>query len=554
MQTAPRRTHRLSLNAQGRSRRPYPVLELTPGNALCALGMVAATALSVAASAALGDVVDAVAASASLEAALPRLGAFLGVSLAAFAANLVLTQLLPARPYLRASVGASRGAIGSVLAAPQRVFARHDEGHYLNFASMVSLTYGDVYLTVSVLVVGGVACTALLVACAAAISPWIGALLAASVPVYLLAVDRPTAAAMRYQTQYLPRQDAWLGEGKRIAENRRAIAAERAQGHFAGRFGRATQEWLGFMRPFQSASSVAGALPAALSLALQAVSLAAAAALFAAGRIELGQIAVAWQLGALLQTPMGYVSMVKSYYQANRPSVDALRELDRSAAEPSGFEALLVERGVLVRTEGGSLYATPDRAADHLLFSTGPLTIPKGTLTVLKGANGSGKSMLLDYLCGLSDVDDFDGRMELDASLARCAYLTYPVVVVTGSLEDNMFGVPADPEVMATLGAGALAEKDIDGDVVNLSLGERQKLGLLRALSAHAETLLLDEPLTNLDQASAARLCAYVARVRDEGTSVICIMHSRDLDDAADLVLEIRDHRLVTTRGGGRRA
>lgn len=56
--------------------------------------------------------------------------------------------------------------------------------------------------------------------------------------------------------------------------------------------------------------------------------------------------------------------------------------------------------------------------------------------------------------------------------------------------------------------------------------------------------VLLDEPLANLDVATSARLCAYLIGLRGRRT-VVAIMHSDDLDAAADRIYAIRDGRLA---------
>ena len=97
------------------------------------------------------------------------------------------------------------------------------------------------------------------------------------------------------------------------------------------------------------------------------------------------------------------------------------------------------------------------------------------------------------------------------------------------------------------LDLGDLPGRAITDQPLNLSLGERQKLGLLRALSRPEPVVLLDEPLTNLDAATSARLCAYLAGLRGRRT-VVAIMHSGELDAAADAVYEIREGALERVR------
>lgn len=155
--------------------------------------------------------------------------------------------------------------------------------------------------------------------------------------------------------------------------------------------------------------------------------------------------------------------------------------------------------------------------------------------------------MLVDYLTGFSDVDDFDGIASFDNSLLHCAYLTYPILVVSGTLEDNLFSMVKNTSAAAMLGIDELETKEFDDKAVNLSFGEKQKLALLRTFSQGSDVLVLDEPLSNLDRASANRLVDFVAELKGR-MSVIAIMHSPELDEAADCILTIEDHRLVRTK------
>ena len=260
--------------------------------------------------------------------------------------------------------------------------------------------------------------------------------------------------------------------------------------------------------------------------------------------MTLGAVVAAWQLFSLLQSPMADICSLVSFYVSYRPNLVLLHDHAEEAEEPSGFEALAAGEKDLAARVDGTLWATPARGADGKRLWTGEFEVRPGELVVVKGANGSGKSRLLDLLRGLSDPADLDGDAALEPGMLDAAYLTYPVPVVPGTLEDNMLGAALDPEVARVLGLGDLPERAITDQPLNLSLGERQKLGLLRALSRPEPAVLLDEPLANLDAATSARLCAYLAGLRGRRT-VVAIMHSGDLDAAADRVYEIRDARLA---------
>ena len=91
-------------------------------------------------------------------------------------------------------------------------------------------------------------------------------------------------------------------------------------------------------------------------------------------------------------------------------------------------------------------------------------------------------------------------------------------------------------------------EKEIDDEKVNLSFGEGQKLNLLRVLSSPSPVLVLDEPFTNLDKETIARLTDYLLKQK-QNKAIIAITHSPELDAGADAIYAIRDGQLVCEKG-----
>jgi len=150
------------------------------------------------------------------------------------------------------------------------------------------------------------------------------------------------------------------------------------------------------------------------------------------------------------------------------------------------------------------------------------LTLSVGASAVLLGENGAGKSTLLKVVAGLESPTYGEVRVLGEPTAyvrERVAYMGHATMLyddLTGreNLEyfAGLYGLPrgAAMEALAGVGLETAAEKRVGA----YSQGMRQRASLARVLMSQPELLLLDEPFSNLDVASAqamiARLLAYV--------------------------------------------
>jgi len=197
------------------------------------------------------------------------------------------------------------------------------------------------------------------------------------------------------------------------------------------------------------------------------------------------------------------------------------------------------------------------------------LTIPEGAFTAVVGPNACGKSTLLRALVRLlrprGGVVELDGRdlqrlrsrhvaRELGflpqgveapegirvAQLVRRGRYAHQSVLGTWGPGDERAVVGA----MAAAGVTDLAERGVE----HLSGGQRQRVWIAMVLAQETPYLLLDEPTTFLDIAHQYELLRLLARLRDEGRTVVAVLH--DLNQAtrfADHVVAMRDGRVVAT-------
>ena len=75
---------------------------------------------------------------------------------------------------------------------------------------------------------------------------------------------------------------------------------------------------------------------------------------------------------------------------------------------------------------------------------------------------------------------------------------------------------------------------------VGLSVGQRQRLALTRALLSPAQWIILDEPTAHLDAVSENQIVQIVSQLRNQGRTVVVIAHRQAILEAADQVVEVR--------------
>ena len=175
------------------------------------------------------------------------------------------------------------------------------------------------------------------------------------------------------------------------------------------------------------------------------------------------------------------------------------------------------------------------------------LTIAAGELCVLVGPNGAGKSTLLEVLaflhqpdCGSIYFDDVPvnwTRKESALLRQRVTLLHQNPYLFSGSVARNVaFGVTARGTGKAETQEVVRASLDMVGlsgfesrTARKLSGGEIRRVALARALACKPEVLLLDEPMANVDHASAELFESLVVSLVAGGMTIIISSHDKQL-------------------------
>ena len=202
------------------------------------------------------------------------------------------------------------------------------------------------------------------------------------------------------------------------------------------------------------------------------------------------------------------------------------------------------------------------------------LTVESGEVHALLGENGAGKSTLMNVLYGLVQRDQ--GTIALDGTPVEIRRPSDAIALGVGMVHQDFLLVPRMTVLDNVLvgvrtgpGAGRYGALDREGArrhlrelsheyglgvnpdsrVADLSVGEQQRVEILKLLFRDARLLILDEPTSVLGPVESAGLFEVIGRLRDHGQSIVLITHKlKEVLAHTDNVTVMRAGRNVATR------
>lgn len=176
---------------------------------------------------------------------------------------------------------------------------------------------------------------------------------------------------------------------------------------------------------------------------------------------------------------------------------------------------------------------------------------------VLLGENGAGKSTLLRVLAGLLRPTLGFVRVmgEVPSNFrSRIGYMSHaPMLYDALTARENLdytrqlYAGSTCLEPDAALRMVGL-DPALSRPVGQYSQGMRQRTSLARVLLAQPDLLLLDEPFSNMDRASAERMLALLAELRTAGRTIVLTTHQRELaEPMADVLLTMQAGALIAS-------
>ena len=193
------------------------------------------------------------------------------------------------------------------------------------------------------------------------------------------------------------------------------------------------------------------------------------------------------------------------------------------------------------------------------------MDIAPGEVLAVLGENGAGKSTLMKIIYGSVRPDEgsleFDGRpldvsspAEARASGIAMVHQHFALFDTLTVAENVALGLPPGrstaeiSEEVKTLGEKYGLEVDPSAVVYELSMGERQRVEIIRALMTNPKLLILDEPTSVLVPQAVRKLFVTLHRLAEEGVSILFISHKLDeIRELADRCVVLRAGRIVSS-------
>jgi len=379
-------------------------------------------------------------------------------------------------------------------------------------------------------------------------------------------------ALLTITTELLTRRTASATQKAIIARN--AIADSNARNsdvlkamgftsRAVARFSRANEEHLALQTRTSDVSGTLGSFARVLRMLLQSAILGLGAYLTIGGELTAGAIIAASVAGGRALAPVDlaianwkHVASARSAWSRLKETVVALQSAEEPMTLPPPAKSLKVER-VTVAAPGSG----------RVLLSDVSFELKAGEALGVIGPSGGGKTTLVRAVTGVWPalrgsvrLDDAELSQWPEESLGQhVGYLPQDVSLMDGTIEQNISRFDDKASPMAIIAAAKAAgvyemivrlpngfQSQIGPQGTALSAGQRQRIGLARALYGDPFLVVMDEPNSNLDADGEAALTESIRLISARGGIAIVVAHRPSALAAVGTVAIIQNGKVTS--------
>lgn len=350
------------------------------------------------------------------------------------------------------------------------------------------------------------------------------------------------------------------------ARNSEVLRAMGFSGRAVARFVEANKEHLALQTKTNDISGTMSAISRILRMVLQSATLGLGAYLTINGQMSGGSI-IACSIAATralapVDMAIGNWKNVVSARGAWSRIIDtmvALSDEQKPLDLPIATKTLKVEKLTVAAPSNG-----------RILISEVTFELKAGQALGVIGASGGGKTSLIRAVTGIwaslrgsVRLDEADLTQWSEESLSKMiGYLPQDVALLDGTISENIARLDpkADPdaivaaaraagvhEMIVRMSDGYQTQVGTQGET--LSAGQRQRIGLARALYGSPFLVVMDEPNSNLDGEGEQALTTAIAGIKDRGGIAIVVAHRPSALAAVDLVAVVQQGKMIAFGG-----
>ncbi len=392
--------------------------------------------------------------------------------------------------------------------------------------------------------------------------PWLGALTFGGA--FVLALLTVLSEVATRQINGTTRQAA-ISRNTIADSNARNAEVLKAMGfadRAAERFNQANREHLVLQTKSNDFGGTFGAVSRVLRMVLQSATLGLGAYLTIKGELSAGAIIAASVASSRALAPVDqaianwkpFVS-ARGAFQRLRETVVALSQASEPMALPTPSRSLKLEK-ISVAAPGNG----------QILLSDVSFELAAGKALGIIGPSGGGKTTLVRALTGIWPV--LRGSVRLDGAelgqwpentLGRSmGYLPQEVSLLDATVEENISRLDPHADAFDIVAAATAAgihemilrlpegyKTQLGPQGASLSAGQRQRIGLARALYGNPFLVIMDEPNSNLDGEGEAALKTAIETIKGRGGIVVIVAHRPSALTAVDLVGVVQSGKLA---------